>query len=185
NARQMELQSIAEQRRNVDEDLATRKTKASESRRKLDELRNDTSRLKARKDSLEQILSHRAYTTESVKRLFTAVERGQAQDLKPVGVLADFVEVDTTYEKATEEFLHEELEYVVVKDWSQADLGIDLMRSDMDGRATFLVHPEQDANIPKAPQAEPVLGPETGIIGRLSSVLRLTNGLTNAPAELL
>jgi chromosome segregation protein len=184
-ARQMELQSIAEQRRNVDEDLATRKTKASESRRKLDELRNDTSRLKARKDSLEQILSHRAYTTESVKRLFTAVERGQAQDLKPVGVLADFVEVDATYEKATEEFLHEELEYVVVKDWSQADLGIDLMRSDMDGRATFLVHPEQDASIPKAPLAEPVLGPETGIIGRLSSVLRLTNGLTNAHAELL
>lgn len=185
SARQMELQSIAEQRRNVDEDLATRKTKASESRRKLDELRNTTSRLKARKDSLEEIISHRAYTTESVKRLFTAVERGQAQDLKPAGVLADFVEVDTAYEKATEEFLHEELEYVVVKDWSQADRGIDLMRGDMDGRATFLVQPTQDESIAKAPQPEPVLGPETGIIGRLSSVLRLTNGLTNAPAELL
>ena len=185
SARQMELQSIAEQRRNVDENLATRKTKASESRRKLDELRNATSRLKARKDSLEEIISHRAYTTESVKRLFTAVERGQAQDLKPAGVLADFVEVDTAYEKATEEFLHEELEYVVVKDWSQADRGIDLMRGDMDGRATFLVHPQQDESIAKAPLPEPVLGPETGIIGRLSSVLRLTNGLTNAPAELL
>jgi chromosome segregation protein len=185
SARQMELQSIAEQRRNVDEDLATRKTKAAESRRKLDELRNATSRLKARRDSLEEIISHRAYTTESVKRLFTAVERGEAQDLQPTGVLADFVEVDTAYEKATEEFLHEELEYVVVKDWSQADRGIDLMRSDMDGRATFLVHPKEDESIAKAPLPEPVLGPETGIIGRLSSVLRLTNGLTNAPAELL
>ena len=56
-----------------------------------------------------------------MKRLFTAVEQGQAQDLKPPGVLADFVEVDTAFEKAAEEFLHEELEYVVVKDWSQAD----------------------------------------------------------------
>ncbi len=185
SARQMELQSIAGQRRNVDEDLATRKTKAAESRRKLDELRNATSRLKARKDSLGEIISHRAYTTEAVKRLFTAVERGQAQDLKPAGVLADFVEVDTAYEKATEEFLREELEYVVVKDWSQADRGIDLMRGDMDGRATFLVHPSGDGKIPNGPLPEPVLGPETGIIGRLSSVLRLTNGLTNAPAELL
>ncbi len=195
SARQMELQSIAEQRRNVDEDLATRKTKASESRRKLDELRNVTSRLKARKDSLEEIISHRAYTTDSVKRLFTAVERGQAQDLKPAGVLADFVEVDTAYEKATEEFLHEELEYVVVKDWSQADCGIDLMRGDLDGRATFLVHPTQveasqvqtshAESLAKAPLPEPVPGAETGIIGRLSGVLRLTNGLSHASAELL
>jgi chromosome segregation protein len=185
SARQLELQTTAEQRKMVDEELATRKAKATESRRKLDELRNDASRLKARKDSLEEILSHRAYTTESVKRLFTAVGRGEAHDLKPAGVLADFVEVDAAYERATEEFLHEELEYVVVKDWSQADRGIDLMRSDMDGRATFLVHPEPDEDIAKAPLPEPVLGPETGIIGRLSSVLRLTNGLTNAPTELL
>ena len=35
----------------------------------------EAGRLKARKDSLEEILSHRAYTTESVKRFFTAIER--------------------------------------------------------------------------------------------------------------
>ncbi len=184
-ARQLDLQSTAEQRRNVEEELATRKGKIAENRRRQEELRNETSRLKARRDSLEEILSHRAYTTESVKRLFTAVERGQAQDLKPAGVLADFVEVESKYEKATEEFLHEELEYVVVKDWAQADSGIDLMRSDVDGRATFLVHPEQDANLKIAPSPEPIIGPETGIIGRLSEHLRLTNGLTNAPADLL
>ena len=61
-----------------------------------------------------------------------------------MGVLADFVEVDPAYEKAAEEFLHDELEYVVVHDWEEAERGIDLMRTDLDGRATFLVHPDGD-----------------------------------------
>jgi chromosome segregation protein len=148
-------------------------------------LRNETSQLNARKHSLEEILSHRAYTTESVKRLFTAIERGQAQDLRPAGVLADFIEVDPSYEKATEEFLHDELEYVVVKGWGQADRGIDLMRGDVDGRATFLIHPEPGDDFGNSPIAEPAMGPETGITGRLSDWLRMTNGLTHAPAELI
>ncbi len=184
-ARQLELESLTQQKRRVEETLVSRKQQHQETRRQLEGQRAEASRLKARKDSLEEILSHRAYTTESVKRLFTAIEHGQASNLKPAGVLADFVEVDPAYEKATEEFLHEELEYVVVADWEQAERGIDLMRSDMDGRATFLVHPEpHDSFGSRAPQ-EPPLGPETGIVARLSDVLRMTNGLTQAPAELL
>jgi chromosome segregation protein len=186
SARQLELQSTADQRRDVEEELAVRKDRAGEARRKLEELRNVASNMKARKDSLEEILSHRAYTTESVKRLFTAIEQGQAQELEPAGVLADFVEVDPTYEKAAEEFLHEELEYVVVKDWEQAERGIAFMRSDMDGRATFLVHPEPDGNVGSIAAApEPALGPESGVVARLSDRLRFTNGLSGARVELL
>ena len=62
------------------------------------------------------MIQHRSYTTETVKRLFTAVERGKTEEFQPVGVLADFLEVDSQFEKATEEFLHDELEYVVVRD---------------------------------------------------------------------
>ena len=115
---------------------------AAEARKTLDQLRTDASRLKARKDSLEEILSHRAYTAESVKRLFTAIERGEAEGFRAAGVLADFVEVEPAFEKAAEDFLHEELEYVVVENWGDAERGIDIMRTDLDGRATFLVHPE-------------------------------------------
>src|SRR6202034_1201042 len=111
----------------------------NESRQALDRLQSEYSRIKARKDSLQEVILHRSYTTETVKRLFTAVERGKAQDLQPVGVLADFLEVDPHLEKAAEEFLHEELEYVVVRDWRDADRGIELMRGEVDGRATFLV----------------------------------------------
>ena len=112
-----------DKRRRVEEELDVRKTQASEARKLLDQLRTDASRLKARKDSLEEILSHRAYTAESVKRLFTAIERGEAEEFHAAGVLADFVEVEPAYEKATEEFLHEELEYVVVQNWSDAERG--------------------------------------------------------------
>lgn len=182
--RQLQLESLAEQKKRVEEELIGRKSSLGEARRQLEAVRAELSRLKARKDSLEEILSHRAYTTDSVKRLFTAVERGSAS-LKPSGVLADFIEVDPAFEKAAEEFLHEELEYVVVNDWSQADSGIDLMRGDLDGRATFLVHPELEDKYAAALTVEPPIGPETGIIGRLSSYLKMTNGLTKAPAELL
>jgi len=180
-ARQMELESTADRKRRVEEELVVRKTEAAEARRSLDLLRTEASRLKARKDSLEEILSHRAYTTESVKRLFTAVERGEAEDFKPAGVLADFVEVDPAYEKATEDFLHEELEYVVVHNWNEAERGIDIMRTDLDGRATFLVHPEPGE---PAHSGEELSAAE-GVVGRLSDYLRFTNGFRTAPHDLL
>ena len=180
-SRQLELESIVDQRKSVEEELNARKSKVGEARRALDHLKTESSRLKARKDSLEEILSHRAYTTETVKRLFTAVERGETQDFQPLGVVADFVEVDPAYEKATEEFLHEELEYVVVDDWNAAERGIDIMHSDLDGRATFLVHPQPAGS---QPGDDPIRS-EEGVIGRLDTYVRFTNGLSFAPGDLL
>ncbi len=102
-ARQMELESIGSQRRRVEEDIKERQARTVATRHKLEEARGTLSRQKARKDSLEEILSHRAYTTDSVKRLFTAIERGQIQGFKPSGVLADFVEVaDPAWEKGVQ-----------------------------------------------------------------------------------
>jgi len=181
SSRQLELESTADRKRRVEEELGARKGKAAEARQLLDHLRTEASRLKARKDSLEEILSHRAYTTESVKRLFTAVERGESEGFRPAGVLADFIEVDSAYEKATEDFLHEELEYVVVNDWNEADRGIDIMRTDLDGRATFLVHPRPDEQLGQADE----LGGADGVVGRLSDHLRFTNGFSTAPSHLL
>ena len=57
----------------MEEDLKTRQTSVSAARQNLDEMRALLSRQRARRESLEEILSHRAYTTESVKRLFTAI----------------------------------------------------------------------------------------------------------------
>jgi chromosome segregation protein len=183
SARQLELTSVADQRTEVEQMLQARRASLQESRQSVERLRSEFSRVKAKKDSLEEIISHRSYTTETVKRLFSAIAKGQTQDLKPVGVLADFLEVDSQYEKAVEEFLHEELEYVVVRDWADAERGIDLLRGGVDGRATFLVE-QFDQN-----QRESISGPapsaENGLLASLPDAIRFTNGLSSAPINAL
>ena len=182
--RQLELETVTGERRRTEEELADRRRGAVELRREIDGLKNEVSQIQARKESLEQVLAHRTYTTESVKRLFASFEKGNAEGVKPLGVLADYVEVDAQFEKPTEEFLHEELEYVVVESWAQAERGLDFIRSEKDGRATFLVHPEPNGH-PQPHLPEPAIGPETGIAARLSESLRLTNGFKDRAIDLL
>jgi chromosome segregation protein len=182
--RQLELEAVAGERRRTEEELAERRRLLVELRREIDTLKTDVSQIRARRDSLEQVLAHRTYTTESVKRLFASLEKGKAEGFQALGVLADYVEVDPQYEKPAEEFLHEELEYVVVQSWEQADRGLDFIRSEPDGRATFLVHPEPNGN-GHGRLPEPAIGPETGIAARLSDSLRLTNGFKDRAADLL
>jgi chromosome segregation protein len=182
--RQLELEAVTGEKRRTEEELVNRKQSAGELRRSLETLRQETSQLRARKQSLEEVLAHRTYTTESVKRLFAALDQGAVEDFRPLGVLADFVEVDPSFEKCVEEFLHDELEYVVVQDWVHANRGVDFLRSDLDGRATFLVHPEPETN-GNLRLPEPTIGPETGIVARLTDALKLTNGLKDRAADLL
>jgi len=182
--RQLELETVTAERGRTEEDLAERRRTAVELRHEIDAQKTDVSAIRARKESLEQVLAHRTYTTDSVKRLFASLEEGQAEDLKLQGVLADYVEVDPRFEKPAEEFLREELEYVVVESWDQAERGLDFLRAGTDGRATFLVHPEPNGNGHRD-LPEPPIGPETGIAARLSESLRLTNGFRDRAADLL
>ena len=62
--------------------------------------------------------------------------------MAPVGTLADFLEVSGEHEGVVDEFLREELNYVVVKSWDAAEEGVRLLKSGVDGRATFLIHPK-------------------------------------------
>ncbi len=175
---------MADEKRLIEERLSTRKSEAGETRKRLDALRAESSQTNARKTSLEEVLSHRTYTTDSVKRLFTAIDRGKVDGFRPAGVLADFLDVDSTYERAVEEFLHEELEYVIVSDWNEAGKGIELMRGDLDGRATFLVHPEAQASVSSPSQSAEIVA-RPGVAGRLGDHIRFSNGLAQIPAGLL
>jgi len=106
----------------------------------LDVLRAEFATALGKKGSLEAVIAEHGYSTESVRRLF---QSGVMQSgLAPVGVLADFLEVEPRFERVVEDFLRDELNYIVVKSWDAADEGLRLLRSDVDGRATFLVHPE-------------------------------------------
>ena len=116
--------------------------KADETRAKtnLDGLRAEFATALGKRGSLEAVIAEHGYSTESVRRLF---QSGVMQSgFAPVGVLADFLEVEPKFERVVEDFLRDELNYIVVKSWDAADEGLRMLRTDVDGRATFLVHPE-------------------------------------------
>ena len=122
------------------ETLDTKRSVESDTKKYLDSIRSEFATALGKKGSLEAVIAEHGYSTESVRRLFQsgALQGGNA----PAGVLADFLEVEPRYERVVEDFLRDELNFVVVKSWDAADEGLRLLRTGVDGRATFLVHPE-------------------------------------------
>ena len=132
--------ALTEELRQTRQPLESKRREESEAKNHLDSLRAEYASAIGKKGSLEAVIAEHGYSTESVRRLFqSGVMQG---GLAPAGVLADFLEVETRYEGVVEDFLRDELNYIVVKSWDAADEGLRLLRTDVDGRATFLVHPE-------------------------------------------
>jgi chromosome segregation protein len=133
-------QGLAAEIASLREAIETKRSAESETKKYLDSIRSEYATALGKKGSLEAVIAEHGYSTESVRRLFQsgAMQGGNT----PAGVLADFLEVEPRYERVVEDFLRDELNYVVVKSWGAADEGLRLLRSDVNGRATFLVHPE-------------------------------------------
>ncbi len=119
--------------------LANLRQAQQETSRRLEQLRQELSAERARHASIEQILRDRAYTGDAVQKLFSANGEAASRGFRAVGLLADYAEVQEEYEAAIEQFLREELEYVVVESFDQARSGVALLREDLGGRATFFV----------------------------------------------
>jgi chromosome segregation protein len=134
------VSGLTEELRQTRQALDARRHEESAAKNYLDSLRAEYASAIGKKGSLEAVIAEHGYSTESVRRLFqSGVMQG---GMAPAGVLADFLEVETRYEGVVEDFLRDELNYIVVKSWDAADEGLRLLRTDVDGRATFLVHPE-------------------------------------------
>ncbi len=103
---------------------------------------------RARRASVEQILNDRSYTADAVQKLFASNQGGEdSAGFRAVGVLADYAEVEQQYESAIEQFLRDELEYVVVETFDVARAGIALLREEVGGRATFFVDSLRKLNL--------------------------------------
>ena len=134
------VSGIAEEISQLRRLIESKKLEETRAKTNLDVLRAEFATAQGKKGSLEAVIAEHGYSTESVRRLFqSGVMQG---GLAPVGVLADFLEVEPRYERVVEDFLRDELNYIVVKSWDAADEGLRMLRTDVDGRATFLVHPE-------------------------------------------
>ncbi len=118
-------------------ELEAARAEEATSKRRGDQLRGEQASLLGRKSSLESLIREHSYSTDTVKNLFRAKAGG---GLSPLGTLADFLEVEGKYESVVDEFLRDELNFVVVKSWDAAGEGLRLLEKDVAGRATFLVH---------------------------------------------
>jgi chromosome segregation protein len=119
------------------EELQTRRAEENAQRARANQLRGQQASLTGRRDSLQALIRNHSYSTDSVRKLLKPGSLGQG--MAPKGTLADFLEVSGAHEAVVDEFLREELNYVVVENWNDADAGVNLLKTS-DGRATFLIH---------------------------------------------
>jgi chromosome segregation protein len=157
-------------------DLVTKQT---------DMLRDSLAGVRARHSTLTQILNDRSYTADAVQKLFAANERGGGQGFRAVGVLADYAEVEEQHETAIEQYLRDELEYVVVETYDHARAGVSMLRDEVGGRATFFV--DSLRNLRLSSEYEPIVNfrIEDGVISRLDKLVEFRDPLGAAAKQFL
>jgi chromosome segregation protein len=119
--------------------------------------------IRNRLQTIGDLAVSRAYSSESVQQFFNHV-RGSGWE--PLGMLADFVEVDSNYESIVEAFLRFELQYVVVRSQADADRALAIVRDVTRGRLECLVldsdgdssgvNPNETASAEEIPGAVPI-----------------------------
>jgi chromosome segregation protein len=155
-----------------------------ETAQQLKQTRESLAAERARHSSVEQILSERAYTADAVQKLFNVGGEAETQGFHAVGLLADYAEVQEQYEGAIEQFLRDELEYVVVESFDQARAGVALLRDEMGGRATFFVDSLSKLNI-QASEIDGSLPMAAGVIARLDRLVDFRDPLGPAAKHFL
>jgi len=153
--------------------------------KQADELRDALAGARARHSTLTQILNDRAYTAEAVQKLFAANARGGGRNFRAVGVLADYAEVEEQHEGAVEQYLRDELEYIVVETYDHARAGVSLLRDEVGGRATFFVDSLRDLRVSN--EYEPILNfrAEDGVISRMDKLVNFRDPLGGAAKQYL
>jgi chromosome segregation protein len=152
------------------EALQARRSEETALRARVNQLRGDEATVIGRRDALQSLIRNHGYSTDTVRRLLKP--GALAQGMAPVGTLADFIEVSGAHEGVVDEFLREELNYVVVKSWSAAEEGVRLLKSGVDGRATFLIHSPEQARLFEENQ-DAISGPG---LTPLKDAIRVLNG---------
>jgi chromosome segregation protein len=135
----------------------------------LTESREQLAAARARKTSLDEILRERAYAAGTIQKLLGLNGDGEKHGFRTSGLLSDFAEVEPRYEAAVEQFLREELDFVVVESFDCARAGVNLLRSQLGGRATFFV--DSLGSLPSQVEPESPIEREPGVVARMDRLV--------------
>ena len=174
---------LVEEVRNAQHALAELRVAQQDAAQRHDKTREELAAARARRGSLEQILNERAYTAEAVQKLFSASAGSESKGFRAVGVLADYAEVQEQYEGAVEQFLRDELEYIVVETFDHARAGITLLREEMGGRATFFV--DSLRHLKYEPKSTGMPISSSGLVSRLDNLVDFREPLGPAAKQFL
>jgi chromosome segregation protein len=179
-----QLHALQQQSAELQARIAALREEHEKAGKQADALREEIVGVRARHATLTQILNDRSYTADAVQKLFAANERGAGHDFRAVGVLADYAEVEEKYEAAVEQYLRDELEYVVVETYDHARAGVSLLRDEVGGRATFFVDSLQTLRLT---EYEPIVHfrAEDGVISRLDKLVGFRDPLGPAAKQFL
>ncbi len=164
--------------------IAELRRSQQETQARSDSARDSLAGARARRASLEQILQDRSYTAEAVQKLFASHGAAEGRGFRAVGVLADYAEVEEQYEAAVEQFLRDELEYIVVETFDHARAGIALLREEVGGRATFFVDSLRNL---KLSEHEPIIlfRPSDAVVSRMDKLVEFRDPLGAAAKQFL
>jgi chromosome segregation protein len=179
-----QLSSLKQTAAEMQAKIAALREERAAASKQADTLRDAVVALRARHSTLTQILNDRSYTADAVQKLFAANERGGGAGFRAVGVLADYAEVEEHHEAAIEQYLRDELEYVVVETYDHARAGVSMLRDEVGGRATFFVDSLRNLRLS---EFEPIVNfrVEDGVISRLDKLVEFRDPLGKAAKQFL
>ncbi|HSC78496.1 MAG TPA: hypothetical protein VLB32_08025 [Candidatus Acidoferrales bacterium] len=169
--------------------LAASEQKLKTQQRQMEEIRESLATAVAHEKALTERVAQRAAVAEPVQKLLLGSGSGvtigpdgvvTGTEFRAVGVVADFTELEPDYAPLLEDYLHEELEFVVVETYDAARTGVSLLREQVGGRATFLV--DSFGRFPPAvvPEGDTPQGED--IVARVADLVRM-NGALGAEAK--
>ena len=157
SARQSAVRSLALERARVEESSADLRRRLAEAEQIAAAARSEEEKIRHRLETIRELSLDRAYGTESVQQFFNNV---RDESWAPMGIVADFVDVEPDYDAIIEDLLHSELQYVVVEHLIHAEKALSIARRTTEGRLEFFVADDSSA-VPRVatpiPDAVPVV----------------------------
>jgi chromosome segregation protein len=151
----------------------------------IEDLRRQQADAQARQQSIEEVVRHHAYVDEGVKKLLTSDLSVIAPGFKALGVLADFIEVESEFEQAIEEYLKDELEFLVVESSEAARRGIEILRTQTGGRSTFVLQRHWVSREGEETRSNPAILTQSGVLAPVHSLVRLQGRFSTVAEQML
>ncbi|HTM05128.1 MAG TPA: chromosome segregation protein SMC [Vicinamibacterales bacterium] len=168
------LESIRLERTTRESELSTARNEHEWRARDVRAREQELAASEARLASLQELASSRAEFSDAARMVLVQANGHVGQQ----GAVADYLEVDTRYERAVEACLGDLLQHVIVERHDQAAAGLSLVRGQDAGRCGFVVidpgsngfHPHQAMSAPgitPVSQVMRVLGPHASTIHKV------------------